>query len=570
MQLQDYWSVIKRWWWLMVACVMVASASSYIGTLSTPRIYQATATVMIGQSIQQVNPSSNDLWVSQQLARTYSEMVKRQPVLEGAARALGLNFIPSGDNVSTRQIEGTQLLEVSVRDTDPLRAKALADEICNQLILQSPTNNSRDQARQEFVQAQLTDLEEKVKATEAEIKAEQAKLDAANSARAIQQYQSNINALQTKLENYRNSYASLLLTVQGGTNYISIFDYATVPAAPISPNVPQTVLLAAAIGLGLAVGGAFLIEFLDDTIKTPEEVAHVSPLPLLGSIAPIEGEKPTDRLVVAQQPLSTISEAFRVLRTNIQFAFVDRRLRSLAVTSPGPSEGKSLVMANLATSIAQSGAKVVAVDADLRRPTMHKIFGVSNEEGLSTLVLHPEEKAEHYLQTTSVENLWLLTTGALPPNPAELLGSQRMADIIEELQSFADVLVFDTPPALVVTDAVVVATRVDGVIMVLDAGRTRRGMVKRLAEELKRVRANVLGFVLNRVKIREGSYYYYQYYYYYSEDGKRESRRSSKKRATSPVLAILHRTNGKGTPNDGKGAPTEKAGEHPPEITASH
>jgi len=258
------------------------------------------------------------------------------------------------------------------------------------------------------------------------------------------------------------------------------------------------------------------------------------------------------------------------LRTNIQFAFVDRRLRSLAVTSPGPSEGKSLVMANLATSIAQSGAKVVAVDADLRRPTMHKIFGVSNEEGLSTLVLHPEEKAEHYLQTTSVENLWLLTTGALPPNPAELLGSQRMADIIEELQSFADVLVFDTPPALVVTDAVVVATRVDGVIVVLDAGHTRRGMVKRLAEELKRVRANVLGFVLNRVKIREGSYYYYQYYYYYSEDGKRESRRSSKKRATSPVLAILHRTNGKGTPNDGKGAPTEKAGEHPPEITASH
>ncbi len=543
MQLQDYWTIVKRWWWLMVACVVVASVSSYVGTLGMPRIYQATATVMIGQSIQQANPSSSDIWVSQQLAATYSQMVKRQPILEGAARALGLNFIPSGGNVSTRQIESTQLLEISVRDTDPVRAKALADEICNQLVLQSPTN-SRDQARQDFVQAQLTDLESKVKATEGEIAAEQAKLDAANSARAIQQYQSNISALQTKLTTYRTSYASLLLTVQGGVNYITIFEYARVPSYPISPNVSQTVMLAAAIGLGLAVAGAFLIEFLDDTIKTPDEIARLAPLPVLASIAPIEGENPGDRLIVAKQPLSTISEAFRVLRTNIQFAVVDRRLRSLSVTSAGPSEGKSVVLANLAVSVAQSGAKVVAIDADLRRPTMHKIFGVSNEDGLSTLVLHPEDKAEDYLTPTDVENLWLLTTGPLPPNPAELLGSQRMGDIIEELKGFADLLVFDTPPALVVTDAVVISTRVDGVIVVVDSGRTRRGLIKRVLDELKRVRSNTLGFVLNRVKLHEGGYYY-QYYYYYSEDGKRESRRDS--RRSSPLsLPSLARNGGNG------------------------
>jgi len=525
MQLQDYWTIVKRWWWLMVACVLVASVSSYIGTLGMPRIYQATATVMIGQSIQEANPSSNDIWVSQQLAATYSQMVKRQPILQGAAQALGLNFIPSGGNVSTRQIESTQLLEISVRDTDPARAKALADEICNQLVLQSPTN-SRDQARQDFVQAQLSDLETKVKVTEDEIEAEQAKLDAANSARAIQQYQSNISALQTKLNTYRTSYASLLLTVQGGTNFISIFEYAAVPGGPISPNVSQTVLLAAAIGLGLAVAGAFLIEFLDDTIKTPDELTRLASLPVLASIAPIEGENASDRLVVANQPLSTISEAFRVLRTNIQFAFVDRRLRSFSVTSAGPSEGKSVVLANLATSIAQSGAKVVAIDGDLRRPTMHKIFSVSNEDGLSNLILHPEHKAEDYLKTTAVENLWLLTTGPLPPNPAELLGSQRMGDIITELQNFADLVVFDTPPALVVTDAVVVSTRVDGVIVVVDAGHTRRGLIKRVLDELKRVRANILGFALNRVKIHSGGYYY-QYYYYYSEEGERGTRRES-------------------------------------------
>ncbi|MBN1922046.1 MAG: polysaccharide biosynthesis tyrosine autokinase [Anaerolineae bacterium] len=554
MQLQDYWTIVKRWWWLMVACVLVASVSSYIGTLGMPRIYQATATVMIGQSIQEANPSSSDIWVSQQLAATYSQMVKRQPILQGAAQALGLNFIPSGANVSTRSIESTQLLEISVRDTDPLRAKALADEICNQLVLQSPTN-SRDQARQDFVQAQLSDLEAKVKATEAEVEAEQAKLDAANSARAIQQYQSNISALQTKLNTYRSSYASLLLTVQGGTNFITIFETANVPSYPISPNVSQTVLLAAAIGLGLAVAGAFLIEFLDDTIKTPDELARLAPVPVLGSIAPIEGENPSDRLVVANEPLSTISEAFRVMRTNIQFAFVDRRLRSFAVTSAGPSEGKSITLANLATSIAQSGAKVVAIDGDLRRPTQHKIFGVSNEDGLCDLILHPEHRAEDYLKQTAVENLWLLTTGPLPPNPAELLGSQRMGDIIEELQEFADLLVFDTPPALVVTDAVVVSTRVDGVIVVVDAGHTRRGLIKRVVDELHRVRANVLGFALNRVKIHSGGYYY-QYYYYYNEDGARQSRRNSKR---SPFSLPSLSRNGNGNGGNGKSAGAKPA-----------
>lgn len=543
MQLQEYWTIVKRWWWLMVACVLVAAVSSYIGTLGMPRIYQATTTVMIGQSIQQVNPNSSDIWVSQQLARTYSEMVKRQPILEGAARALGLNFIPSGGNVSTRQIEGTQLLEISVRDTDPLRAKALADEIANQLILQSPTS-SKDQERQNFVQAQLTDLESKIRNTETEIEAEQAKLDAANSARAIQQYQSNINALQTKLSGYRTSYASLLLTVQGGVNFISIFEYARIPTNPISPNVPQTVLLAAAIGLALAVGGALLIEFLDDTVKTPDDVARLTPLPVLGSIAPIEGESNQDRLIVAKQPLSTISEAFRVLRTNIQFAFVDRPLRSLSITSAGPSEGKSVTLANLATSIAQSGLKVVAVDADLRRPTLHKIFGISNEEGLSDLVLHPEEQATRYLKNTNVENLWLLTTGPLPPNPAELLGSDRMGDIIEELKGFADILVFDTPPALVVTDAVVLSARVDGTVVVLDSARTRRALFKRVLDELKRVRTNVLGVVLNRVKIHEGGYYY-QYYYYYSEDQPQRRRQSDKRTGLAPRLPASGNGGGK-------------------------
>ena len=138
MELEQYVSVLRRWWWLVAACVIVATGSSYYGTTQMPRIYQATTTVMVGQSLQQADPNTQDLYISRELAQTYAEMVKRRPILESAAQALGLSYIPSGGNVSTRQVAGTQLVEISVRDTDPDRARALADEIANQLILKSP------------------------------------------------------------------------------------------------------------------------------------------------------------------------------------------------------------------------------------------------------------------------------------------------------------------------------------------------------------------------------------------------------------------------------------------------
>jgi len=513
MEIQEYLAVIKKWWWLALACVLVASVSSYVGTLQMPRIYQARTTVMVGQSLQKANPNSQDLWISQQLAQTYAEMVKRRPILEGAAQALGLSYIPSGGSVSTRQIPSTQLLEISVRDTDPARACALADEIANQLIQQSPTNNE-DTDRQAFVQERLEDLETQIQTAEDEIESEQQKLEAANSARAIQQYQSNIGALQQKSNSYQATYASLLLTVQGGTNYISVIEPASTPTYPISPNVGQTVMLAAAIGLALAVGGAFLIEFLDDTIKSAQEVTRLTGLPLLGSIARIEGETYPDKLISVQHPLSTIAEAYRVLRTNVQFSSVDKPLTAISVTSPGPTEGKSVTLANLAVVMAQSGLKVVVVDTDLRRPVQHKIFSLSNTEGLSAAMLHSNPGVIEYIQKTGIENLWLLPSGPIPPNPAELLGSARLGEIIEELKGFADLLLFDSPPSLVVTDAAVLATRMDGVLIVNDAGRTRRAMVKRAIEELHHVRANLLGVVLNRLNQRDGSYYYY-----YNEDG---------------------------------------------------
>jgi non-specific protein-tyrosine kinase len=294
---------------------------------------------------------------------------------------------------------------------------------------------------------------------------------------------------------------------------------------PISPNVRMNVLLAAVIGLVLAVGGAFLIEYLDDTIKTPDDIAATVNLPALGTIARFAGDEYPDKLIAVHQPLSPIVEAYRVLRTNIQFSSVDSPARTLMITSPGPTEGKSVTLANLAVVMAQAGLKVIAVDTDLRKPVMHKIFGVSNSHGLSDGILQTNPGPLEHLQDTQIDNLRVLPSGPLPPNPAELLGSERMKAIIEQLSNEADRVLFDSPPSLVVTDAAILSTRLDGVIMVNDAGHTRRDQARRGVEILQRVGANVLGVVLNRLSLRTGGQYYYRHYYYRSEDGDQRKRR---------------------------------------------
>jgi succinoglycan biosynthesis transport protein ExoP len=523
MQLEQYFAVIRKWLWLTVASVLVASVFSYLGTLQMPRIYQATTTVMVGQVLEQPDPNAQDLYLSQQLALTYADMVRRQPILEGVTEMLGLEYVPSAEDVSARQVPGTQLLEIAVRDTHPERAMYIADGIAHQLILQSPTEATEEQGRRAFVRTQLVDLEFRIQETQDEIDEEQARLESANSARAIQQYQANVAALQQKLSTYQSTYAALLPAVQGGVNYISVVEPATMPTVPISPRVGMTVMLASAIGLILAVGGAFLIEYLDDTIKMPDDATRAADLPTLARIARIDGETYPDKLIAMHHPLSPTVEAYRLLCANLQFSSVDHPLHTLMVSSPGPAQGKSVTLSNLAVVMAQSGLKVVAVDTDLRRPVLHKIFGLPNTRGLSDAILHSNPPVSEHLQATEVENLWVLVCGPLPPNPAELLGSERMGAIIEELKGQVDIVLFDSPPTLAVADAVILGTRVDGVLLVNDVGRTRRSEARQGAEEFRRVRANLLGVVLNRLPRRRGGYY--QHYYYQDEDGQHKKRR---------------------------------------------
>lgn len=217
----------------------------------------------------------------------------------------------------------------------------------------------------------------------------------------------------------------------------------------------------------------------------------------------------TLQLVTLAQPRSAAAEAYRTLRTNIRFSSIERPAKTILFTSPGQREGKTTTLANLAVIAAQAGSRVIAIDCDLRRPFLHEVFGLPNTTGFTDLLLHdaPEELAA---QDGPIPGLKVLTSGALPPNPAELLSLDRVDAMLGELGKGADLVLLDSPPAAAVADASILAPRVDGVVLVIDATRTRREHAQRAKEQLERVNARLLGVVLNRAKLDRAGYHYYR------------------------------------------------------------
>jgi succinoglycan biosynthesis transport protein ExoP len=288
---------------------------------------------------------------------------------------------------------------------------------------------------------------------------------------------------------------------------------------------------------------AFLIEYLDDTLKTPEDVTHRLHVPVIGLIGELDRHKKKKREIearvfVAENPLSPLTEAFRTLRTNLDFASVDKPIRTLIVTSAGPSEGKSTIAVNLAAVIAQGGRRVILLDADLRRPSIHRYLGIPNRNGLTNLFRNPKQLTE-VINEFGNPSISVITSGEQPPNPSELLASERMESILSELKELSDIVIIDTPPAII-SDSIALSPKVDGVLIVIEPGGTRIGPAQVLMEQLQRAGARVVGVVLNPISKRSSHYYtkygYYSSYYYYSRrygdyygaDGKKKSSKNGK------------------------------------------
>jgi tyrosine-protein kinase len=524
MELKQYFSVIWKWMWLIVLSTAIAAGVSYYVTSHQPKVYLASVKLLVGQSIQNPNPNSGDINTSQQLALTYIQLAKTTPVLQGTIDALGLRMSPDQLNFMSNAsiIQGTQLIQLSVADTNPGRAQALANELAHQLTLQGPASADADQAkRRDFAAKQADDLQKKIEEGQQTIADLQSSIQVTASAQEIADKQQQINTLQVQITQWQQGYLGLLnfLSPQS-PNVLSIVEPAGLPGFPISPNVELNTLLAAAIGLLLAAVGVLLIEYLDDTLKSPEDVTRSLQLQTIGSIARIRGGE-DGKLVAALEPRSSIAEAYRTLRTSVQFSSMDKPVKSLLVTSAGPLEGKSLTAANLATVMAQAGLQTILVDGDLRKPSLHRVFGLTNDIGLTNGLIQ-QSALDEFARPTEIESLRIITTGTLPPNPAEVLGSGRMRALKAQLESQADMVIFDSPPCLPVTDAAILARLVDGVILVVDSARTRRESVLRAKEVIEKVGGQIVGVVLNRISARGSGYRYY--YYYYSPNGKHEKK----------------------------------------------
>ncbi len=293
-------------------------------------------------------------------------------------------------------------------------------------------------------------------------------------------------------------------------NALHVIEFAQPRLKPIRPQTTQNAALAAFAGAVLAVGIALLIEYLDETVKTSEDIRRLTGLPTLASIASIKGSEPSAKLITASDPRSPISEAYRMFLAHIEFSHVDHTVHSILVTSGEPGEGKSTNAANLAVALAQTGKRVLLVDMDLRRPTLHKFFRHPNTFGVTTALQRQDgEDLSGHIIETSIENLALMPSGPLPINPARLFGSRQMVDLIEELKSQGDIVLFDSPAALMAVDAILLARACDSVLMVVQAGSTRADVVTRTRDLISQSSVYILGVMLNNVpRSRSGAYYY--------------------------------------------------------------
>jgi polysaccharide biosynthesis transport protein len=517
MDLGTYLKPIRRWWWLILAATLIAGIASYFAMLRQPPYFQAKTTLLVGRSINNPNPSQSDLYLASQLAATYADIANREPVQNAAMKALGLTWLPQ---YLARAVLNSQFIEIVVTDINPLRAQVVANELANQLILSSPTSDSQEQERQDFINKQLNLLQSQIIETQDEITKLKEQLGSLNSARQIADTQTQITALQTKLTTLQGNYAALLSnTKQGATNTLSVVVPAELPVTPVGPNKAFSILLSSAIGFVLAVGAAYLLEYLDDTIKSPEELSHILHIPVIGKIGYIRrdntedhNKSPADHIMILRQPLSPVVETFRALQMNLISISQHPPKKVFLITSAKPGEGKSITLANLAVTMAQSGLKIIVVDGDLRKPTLHQIFNLPNTVGLSDVLMRSRTNVRTLLQDTEVENLQILTSGILPPNPTVTTGSKRTIKAIEDLSSEADYVLVDSPPILSVADTLNLGSCVDGVILLTVEGFTRRGEARRALEELLTAGINVIGAILRKVKSSEEGYSYYHYY----------------------------------------------------------
>lgn len=561
-ELRQIVSILRKRWPILVLGAVLGALLGYGISRQLSPIYRASITLIVGQPIQAARIDTRDIQIGEQLAATYAEIGERQPVLQRTVEALELNMTWQAlrDLVRITPIAGTQLLEVTVEAGSPADARSIADEVARQLMLltatealdetaatdpeaSTPTSGSETS---QFLEERLVSLQIRIENGQRRVESLEEAMAEATAVSEIRNLQNEIDGLESLISGWENNYLQLLNLLENdqvggqGTNYVSPIGTAQADLNPIRPQITINTLLGGVVGLMLALGAVALYEYADDTIKSTSELGQVLSVTSLGAVSRMRGKRYQEQLISTLHPFSATAETYRIIRSKMMFVLGDRPPGLILVTSATFGEGKSITAANLAISMAQAGLQTLIVDADLRRPVQHKIFGVNGDRGLSNLLLAQEPDIESYLQDTGIDGLRLLPSGRLPHtrfdsdagearatfeaglNPSELLSttySEMLLTALAEMEwsleadgsAAADNLprtnavIIDGPPVISMADAAILANQVNGVVLVVDANRTSRLLAREALDVLNQAGATVLGAILNRASPRLGS-----------------------------------------------------------------
>ncbi|MEW6554187.1 MAG: polysaccharide biosynthesis tyrosine autokinase [Actinomycetota bacterium] len=533
MELRDYINVVVARKWIIIGVTALVVAAALVFSLLQDPVYESR--VMILTDINRAGESASDSLFSlfygdtQEFIQTQAEIIGTRTLARAVFDRLEYNYeeleyareegeevfipdaVPSAEelrsSVSVERSQNTNVFEIAVTNKDPLLARDVAQAYADEYILdrQLAAIKQISDARKE-VWNRITELETQISEIAQEVK----QYTPENIPPDLQAQASQAVSLWATLY---EKYMSLRISEALGQRGLEVIEVAE-PGVKVSPRTTRNVVLAIFLGLILGVGMAFLVDYLDDTLKTREDFERYYGSSIIGEIARATPSGEEEREVIYfTRPDSPAAEGFRNLRTNVQFLNLDGGTRLLMVTSSSPEEGKTSVAVNLGAALSEMGKRVLVVEADLRRPVIGKFLVEKSEKGLTDMIMGTTSLEEVIVDTGNV-NLHVLMSGPRPPNPAELVSSQAMQDLLQRLRDEFDYVIVDAPPVLAVSDAIAMAPMMDGVLVVASHTIATRDGARHTVEMLGRVETRILGVVINNVEMAGRYGYGYRYGYY--------------------------------------------------------
>lgn len=499
LHLRDYVQTLRRRKAVIALCTLVVLAAAVAVSLLQTPLYASTAKILLRpRTTQSVFGSEAQPRDPARSVDTEIEVIKTEPVRELVKGQIG-----SAPPVSVGAVGQTDLVAIRAESTSARRAADVANSYANAYIEFRRKQTLDDlYAGSEEVQTKITELQEQIDGLPGQIDNAPACTDARSCSQRANVEQSVAQRRTTLLSQqalFRQRLDQLQVDASLANGGAQLVTPASPPRSPFKPTPRRNALLGLMFGVLLGIGFAIVLEHLDDTVKTREDVEKAIPaLSVLALIPAVPDWKirSESRIDSISHPTSSVAEAYKILRTSIQFIGLDKDVRVIQVTSPNAQEGKTTTLANLAVAMARSGLRTVAVDCDLRCARLHEFFELKNDIGFTSILLGSVSLPNALQSIPGQNSLLVLPSGPLPPNPSELLASTRTADLFRNLRSQADVILIDSPPALPVTDALVLSQRADATVLVASAGTTTYKAVTRAAAMLKQVNAPLIGGVL--------------------------------------------------------------------------